>query len=131
MTLNSLSKEIYEANKAKGFWDTERNFGELLMLVTSELGEALEAHRHGCFARKDAFKEALSSQMNSPIYTDDVGIVNKLFKEYIKDSVEDEIADAIIRLFDLAGGLGIDLDFHVNGKLAFNASRPIRHGKAY
>ncbi|MDV7400066.1 hypothetical protein RZS08_52105, partial [Arthrospira platensis SPKY1] len=43
--LNSLSNQIYEANKAKGFWDKERNVGELLMLVTSELGEAMEAHR--------------------------------------------------------------------------------------
>jgi hypothetical protein len=35
--LNNLSKQIYESNKAKGFWDQERNIGETLMLVITEL----------------------------------------------------------------------------------------------
>lgn len=49
--LNDLAKRVFEANKAKGFWDKERNVGELLMLTTSELGEAMEAHRKGRFAK--------------------------------------------------------------------------------
>src|SRR5690606_17972671 len=40
---------IFQINKAKGFWDNERNIGELLMLVVSELGEAIEAHRKGFY----------------------------------------------------------------------------------
>lgn len=53
------------------------------------------------------------------------------FREHVKDTVEDEIADAIIRLLDLSGYMGIDIDAHVGAKLAYNATRGTRHGKAY
>lgn len=45
MTINELAEKSYIIAKERGFWDKNRNIGELLMLVTSELGEALEAHR--------------------------------------------------------------------------------------
>ena len=48
-----------------------------------------------------------------------------------KDTFGDEIADALIRIFDLAGGFGIDLDFHVSQKLRYNATREYKHGKKY
>ena len=51
MSLNELAKEIHSDTKAKGFWNDERNIGELLMLVVSELGEGIEAHRKGKFAK--------------------------------------------------------------------------------
>jgi len=100
-TLRAWIRECHEASRAKGFWDRERNVGEALMLVVSELGEAIEAHRRGHFGigRKDTF--------------------------------EDEIADSVIRLFDLSGGLGIDLEKQIKWKIAFNKKREIRHGKSY
>ena len=52
-------------------------------------------------------------------------------KENIKDTVQDEIADAIIRLLDFSHKFGIDLDFHIKAKLEYNASRPYKHGKTY
>jgi NTP pyrophosphatase (non-canonical NTP hydrolase) len=73
----------------------ERNVGELLMLVTSELGEALEGHRKG--------------------------IADAHLPE--RPSFEVEIADAVIRLFDMAGGLGLDLAGAFEAKLAYNATR--------
>ena len=45
MNVAEIVKEIHETNKSKGFWDKDRNIGELLMLTVSELSEALEAHR--------------------------------------------------------------------------------------
>ena len=50
---NQAADLIHGNNKAKGFWDKERNVGELLMLVTSELGEAMEAHQKGKFTKKE------------------------------------------------------------------------------
>lgn len=47
MDLRETARQIHENNKAKGFWDKERNVGEMLMLVVSELSEALEADREG------------------------------------------------------------------------------------
>lgn len=101
--LNKLSQDIYGDNKAKGFWDTERNVGELLMLMTSELAEALEAHR------KDLPDDKLTH----------------------RSGLEVELADCMIRIFDAAGGLGLDLGGAMVEKLEYNRSRPYKHGKKY
>ena len=125
MNIKEISKEIHETNVKNGFWEGERNTGELLMLVTSELAEALEADRKGykCELTK-AGKMNFSGQ-------DNVEVFQALFRGNIKDTFEDEIADAVIRLFDLAEGRGIDLEWHIAAKLRYNKTRPYKHGKAY
>lgn len=119
--LKDLAKEIHQINKDKGFWDKERNVGEMLMLVTSELGEAMEAHRKRKFADWEGYEAALKTEGNTP----------ENFQTHIKDSFEDEIADATIRLLDMAAGLNIDLDKHIQAKLNYNRSRERFHGKKY
>lgn len=114
--LNQSAQKIFQNNKAKGFWDKERNIGELLMLVTSELGEAMEAHRKGNFTL-DLFKGSHHTPAG--------------FEAHIKDTFEDEIADAVIRLLDLSAGLGIDLEWHIRSKVEYNKSRERLHGKSY
>ncbi len=129
MNLNDLANEIYQNNKEKGFWpeDKPRNVGELLMLVTSELGEAMEAHRKGKFADASEMKRVIALGAK----WEDTDFLKHKFQNDVKDSFEDEISDAIIRLFDMAGGLGIDIDFHVRQKLEYNKTREKLHGKKY
>jgi NTP pyrophosphatase (non-canonical NTP hydrolase) len=103
VALNDISTAIYKQNKDKGFWDAERNVGELLMLMTSELGEALEAHR------KDLNDDHLP---------------------HLK-GFDTELADCLIRIFDSGGGLNIKLGDVLIQKLAYNLSRPYKHGKKY
>jgi len=56
-TLNELAELCHGIAVEKGFWDQERNIGEALMLIVTELAEAMEAHRH----QDDAnFKEELA-----------------------------------------------------------------------
>lgn len=114
--LNESAQIIFQNNKAKGFWDKERNVGEMLMLVVSELGEAMEAHRKGKFTTEEIWLKFTE--------TSD-------FKSTIKDTFEDEIADAIIRLLDISAGLGIDLEAHISHKVAYNTTREKYHGKSY
>lgn len=121
--LNILAATIHQVNKEKGFWDKERNVGEMLMLVTSELGEAMEAHRKGKFADWIGYQEAIEGTESKN--------KQEAFEQFIKDSFEDEIADAVIRLFDMAGGLNINLDKHIEAKLDYNRSRARFHGKKY
>lgn len=45
MSLSELSDMCHSIAKEKGFWDDERNIGEALMLMVTELAEAMEAHR--------------------------------------------------------------------------------------
>lgn len=132
-SINHLAEAVYEANKAKGFWPDgkNKNIGEALMLITSEIAEALEAHRNGRSANYDSYQatfESIAEEKADP--TGDLAH-ECAFKAHIKDTFEDELADVAIRLFDLCGGLGINLGRHIYLKVAYNATRPYRHGKAY
>ena len=45
LTLKEWGQKCHAVAKEKGFWDKERNVGEALMLIVTELAEAMEAHR--------------------------------------------------------------------------------------
>lgn len=118
--LNQMAKIINENNRAKGFWDGETNIGEKLMLIVTEVAEAMEAWRKG----REVEVSKLRVVDKNPDYSQDGN-----FKNYIKDTFEDEIADVFIRLFDLSGALGIDIESHIKHKLEFNKTREKLHGK--
>jgi NTP pyrophosphatase (non-canonical NTP hydrolase) len=99
--------------------DFDANVAEKLMLIVSELSEALEAHR-------------TNKMMCVPISRlDPDNIPAFAFENQIKDTFEDEIADVFIRLGDLCGWLNIDIDAHIKAKMEYNAQREHKHGKAY
>ena len=118
--LNELSKAIHHDNVDRGFYDDYRQIGTLLMLVVSELSEALEADR----------KNRHCSVVEYALTPDGKLDIDK-FKEKVKDTFEDEIADAFIRLFDLCGYLNIDIVKHIALKLEYNKTRGYKHGKNY
>ena len=116
--LNEISKHFHERAKQKGFWDDKREIGTLLMLVVSELSEALEADRKNKHAELEVFENCMASD---DINEEDMELyLKQSFQETIKDTFEDEIADTFIRLFDLVGFLGIDIDKHIQLKMKFN-----------
>lgn len=45
--------------------------------------------------------------------------------------VAEEIADVFIRMADLCGGLGIDIERAIRDKMHLNKMRPRLHGKRY
>jgi hypothetical protein len=98
--LKKLSKEIYESNKAKGFWSAHRSSSELLVLILSEMFEALEAERKSKYA--DKVKECFD-------LLDTEGFKD-FFAEHVKDSFEDELADTVIRILDMSGAKDIEIN---------------------
>lgn len=44
-SLNELAQLCHSIAVEKGFWEKERNIGEALMLIVTEIAEAMEAHR--------------------------------------------------------------------------------------
>jgi hypothetical protein len=99
--LNECVKDCHEAAVKGGWWhDTEgnkkeRNVGELLCLIHSEISEAMEGAR----------KELMDNHLQH------------------KSMMEVELADAIIRIFDLAGSKGFNLGQTIYEKLEYNKSR--------
>jgi NTP pyrophosphatase (non-canonical NTP hydrolase) len=96
---NEYAKVIHQNAKDKGFYDKPRNLGETFMLIVSELGEALEAHRKGVFSKLERLDFELKD--HSKVRHDQNW--NSRFELFVKDSFEDEIADVIIRLLDYVG----------------------------
>lgn len=93
-------KMVHEAN-AKWWIDPitgerkERNVGEMLMLTVSELSEAMEGHR------KNKMDDHLPHRKNFDV----------------------ELADAFIRILDMAAGTGADLAGAFRDKMEYNATR--------
>lgn len=110
---NALRDRAYKCACAHGFHNTELSNGHLLMLVITELSEAVEADRKGLYARRKVFEDWIIL-MDDPKTKDEEFIY--AFKSNIKDTVEDELSDACIRLLDLAGLRGISLEF-ANGDI--------------
>jgi NTP pyrophosphatase (non-canonical NTP hydrolase) len=132
--MKDLVKKAHQVAKDKGFWDTERNVSEMLMLIVSEVAEAQEALRKSHFA--DPVTVADLSMDLELDRTDEEFLLKALawkekFQLIVKSSFEDEIADVAIRLFDLCGGMGIDLEKHIELKMKYNSMRGYKHGKAF
>lgn len=153
--INEQSKKIFEGNASKGFWNDQTSIlakmntvnddiltdvlftpeeiqavekaftAQKLMLVVSELSEALEADRKSqdATARANVAREALNIQDDEEF--------KEFYTKNIKGTINEELVDANIRLNDINGGYGLDLENHQAAKLRFNQLRAHRHNKLY
>lgn len=101
--LNALKDRAYKTAVEHGFHEEEKPDAYWLGLVMSEAGEAINADRKGLHADTKKFEVDLA------IFPFDFS-----FEKQIKDTVEDEIADIIIRLLDFAGLNGYELSTDEN-----------------
>lgn len=103
MSFYQVQTACHAAAVASGWWQNpaapecaaDRNVGALLMLIVTELAEAMEGHRKSL--KDDKLPD--------------------------RDMLEVELADAVIRIFDLAGACGYDLEDIILRKLSFNLKR--------
>lgn len=104
--LNRLKDEAYNNAVEHGWHDEDLSDEHFLCLVISELMEAVQAERKGKRSDVAKFNEW---QGNNIPFSEETRVrrFQEDFEAYIKDSVEDELSDVCIRIFDLAGLLGV------------------------
>lgn len=111
MNLNELKDRAYKIACEHGWHDNEYSDEHWLMLILTELSEAVNADRKRKYANIGMFK----SNCNTPQVRPEKHW-KYIYELFIKDSVQDELADVVIRLLDLAGMRKIDLeDFDYEG----------------
>lgn len=107
MNLNKLKEKVYKNAVAHGWHDEEYSDAHWLCLVIAELMEAIEADRNYKYAYRKDFEESLIKLGAR------AGIRKwrQAFEICIKDRLEDELADACIRILDFAGTKSINMDY--------------------
>lgn len=103
MNLNELRDKAYKCAVTHGWHEENLSNEHFLCLVISELMEAVQAERKGKHTNRIQFDIYMSLRERSEEE------FKYAFTHGIKDSVEDELADACIRLLDLAGLRSVDL----------------------
>lgn len=111
----ALQGTAFRDNKAKGFHPEPvpelgslRGTQELMvkiMLVVCELAEVAEELRKNPCGKSEKLPSRLA--------------------------IEEELADAIIRIADLSGAFGLNIGRAIVEKLMYNRTRPHRHGKKF
>lgn len=93
--LNELADAIYKNNVAVGWYDVPREDGTLMMLMVSEIAEAMEGVR----------KNLMDAHLPH------------------RKMVEVELADAMIRILDYCGAYHLDIGGAIMEKLEYNKHR--------
>lgn len=119
-SLGDLAKEIHKQAVAHGWWEDERSFPEIVALCHSELSEALEEYRNSRPARYVVADIVGETPM---ILTDPMS-----FEGRKPEGIAVEMADCIIRILDWCGNECIDIDGVIEQKMAYNETRPYKHG---
>lgn len=117
--MNLFSKQVNAFVNSIGFDSADVPLR--IALIHSEISEAFEAFRKDKFADYATFLEDVILDKSEERF-------KYAFTKSMKDTFEDEIADSIIRLFDLCGKMNIDIETHIREKMAYNATRGHKYG---
>ncbi len=104
--INDLVKRAHDNSVKHGFWEEDKNLGEVIALMHTELSEAFEEYRNGKKANETYYENG-----TKPCW------------------IPSELADVVIRIFDFCGGNDIDLEKIILEKMEYNETRPYKHGQ--
>ena len=115
-SINDIAQDIHFTSVAKGFEvPNAENINQKLLLAVSEICEAQEELRDGHGLNEIYYKHT-SEDLHGMVKPEGFPI---------------ELADAIIRLLHIGHALGIDLEHVIELKLAYNKTRPDKHGRKF
>lgn len=115
LPIDEAVRQCYAIAKAHGWWEETVTFGDKIALMHTELSETFEEFRNG-----HAFNEIYHNKVMSE--------EGEQYDHAKPEGVPIELADVIIRIFDFCGHYGIDIEDAIMQKIAYNKTRPYKHG---
>ena len=117
MEIKDLIIEAHENAVNHGFWeDWDCLNGEIYENCTSETQDAMGDN-------------AISTRLM--LIVGEVAEAMEALRKSDNSNFKEELADIVIRVADLCGGLDIDLETEIRKKMDKNKDRPYKHGKAF
>ena len=89
--LKQFITKAYENAKAKGFYKPDLDINQELMLIITEMGEAIQAHRHNRHGSIEDYNKWLGVSEE------------QAYEESLEGTVESEFADVALRIMSLLG----------------------------
>jgi NTP pyrophosphatase (non-canonical NTP hydrolase) len=131
LTIRGMQDSAYSQSVTSGFWD---DYGTMHQHIRDTAGGPtrdlmLDQHIRTTIAEKLALIHSETSEALEDVRAGRDIDSNTYRADGKPEGLPSELADIIIRIGDLAGWLGIDLEAAVIEKMQFNASRPYKHGK--
>lgn len=128
MNIKELVEKAHANAQAHGFYDEKTEIGTKIALIHSELSEALEEERSG---KPQLYYNCVDGTVcrkftDGSCNDEECDIMNPK-----PEGIASELADVVIRVADLCGYLDIDLEKIIVEKMAYNESRPYKHGRAF
>jgi len=115
MGINELIESAHRNAKNKGFWEDWHQ--------AISTGVATER------IRKNMQNNAIGNRLM--LISGEVSEAHEALRKKDSANFAEELADIVIRVADLCGGLNIDLEQEVIKKMKINESRPYKHGKEF
>ena len=89
--LKQFMTKAYDNAKVKGFYKPDLDINQELMLIITEMGEAIQAHRHNRHGSIEDYNKWLGVSEE------------QAYEESLKETVESEFADVALRIMSLLG----------------------------
>lgn len=115
MEIKELVQQAHENARKHGFWEDWK----FMQSAPFEHQEQYEA----------ALNNAIGNRLM--LVVGEVSEAHEALRKEDEENFAEELADIVIRVADLAGGLGIDLEAEILKKMDENRARPWKHGKAF